>query len=253
MIKLLKCEYRKTRRQYIFIAALAITAVQLCWALHGKYNDYSIKWGWMLFLYQFPLINAIFMPTLSIIVSSRLADIEHRGNMLKQLGAITDMGKVYDAKFIYGICIVLICNLLSWSVTVVFGYVNGFQGEFPIKLYLLYWLFTITPTTVIYIFQHILSLMFKNQAVTFFAGVIGTFCGLFSMFLPQIPFLRKIFLWGYYGVLQFVGMFGWTKETRMESVYFEVMDIDWMFFGVLIGAGIVMYITGRYIFCRKEV
>lgn len=253
MIKLLQCEYRKTRRQYIFLVSLAITAVQLCWALYGKYNDYMLKWGWMMFLYQLPLINAIFMPILSIIVSSRLADIEHKGSVMKQLGVVTDIGKIYDAKFICGICIVLACNLLSWSVTVLFGYICGFQGAVPIKLYLLYLLFTITPTTVIYIFQHILSLIFKNQAVTFFAGIIGTFCGLFSMFLPQIPFLRKIFLWGYYGVLQFVGMFGWTKETRMENVYFEVMDIDWVFFGVLISAGIVMYLIGRYMFCRKEV
>ena len=73
------------------------------------------------------------------------------------------------------------------------------------------------------------------------------------MFLPPIPFMRQILLWGYYGVLQFVGMFGWTKETRMANVYFEVVEINWVFFGVLIGAGIVMYIIGRYIFCRKEV
>lgn len=253
MIKLLQCEYRKTRRQYIFLASLAITAVQLCWALYNTYNDFTLKWGWIMFLYRFPLINTIFMPFLSIIVSSRLADIEHKGNMHKLLEAVTDKGKIYDAKFIYGISIVLICNLLNWSVTILFGYIKGFHGDVPIKLYLLYLLFTITPTTVIYIFQHILSLIFKNQAITFFAGIIGTFCGLFSMFLPPIPFMRQILLWGYYGVLQFVGMFGWTKETRMANVYFEVVEINWVFFGVLIGAGIVMYIIGRYIFCRKEV
>ena len=54
-------------------------------------------------------------------------------------------------------------------------------------------------------------------------------------------------------VLQFVGMFGWTKEIRMADVYFGVMDINWFFFGLWIGASVVPYLTGRYIFCRKEV
>lgn len=253
MIKLLTCEYKKTRRQYIFLVALAVTAVHLCWALYGTYNEFAIKWGWMMFLYQFPLLNGIFLPLLSIIVSSRLADMEHKGNVLKQLAVVCDKGRIYDAKFIYGISIMLICNLLSWCITILFGYIKGFRGSVPIRLYFLYFLFTVTPTIVIYIFQHIMSLLFENQAVTFFAGIIGTFLGVFSMFLPSVPFLRKMLPWGYYGVLQFVGMFGWTKETKMANVYFETFDIDWLFFGILIGAGGIMYLIGRYLFCRKEV
>lgn len=253
MIKLLQCEYRKTRGRYIFLTALAITAVQLCWALYGKYNDFALRNGWMMFLYQQPLVNAIFLPLLSVIVSSRLCDIEHKGVMLKSLEVLTEKGKFYDAKLIYGLAIVLFCNLVSWAGAIVFGYIKGFGGELPLKLYLLYLLFTAVPTIGVYIFQHTLALLFKNQAVTFFSGIIGTFCGLFSMFLPQIPILRKLILWGYYGVLQFVGMFGWTKETRYAEAYFEIMGFDWIFFGVLTAVCIAMYIIGRYLFCRKEV
>lgn len=253
MIKLLQCEYRKTRGKYIFLTALVLTAIQIGWALYGKYTDQTLNWGWMMFLYQFPLINAIFMPLLAIVVSSRLADLEHKGNTLKQLAVITDKGRIYDAKFLYGFFIVLLCILLNWIITIMFGYMIGFNGDVPIHLYLLYLLFTITPTMAIYIFQHTLSLLFKNQAVSFFAGIIGTFGGVFAMFLPQLPFLRKILLWGYYGVLQFVGMFGWTKETRMTYVHFDVMGIDGLFFAVLIGVSVMMYIIGRSLFIRKEV
>lgn len=253
MITLLKCECKKTKGKYLLLSALAITAIELCWALYGKYNTFALKWGWMMLLYQLPLVNAIFMPLLSIIISSRLADIEHKGVTLKQLAVITDKGNIYDAKFVYGLFLVLLCNLLSWSAIIIFGYVKGFSGTVPLKLYALYLLFTITPTTVIYVFQHILSLLVKNQAVTFFAGIIGTFFGLFAMFLPQFPLLRRLLPWGYYGTLQFVGMFGWTKETRMKNVSFEVMRIDWLSFGILIAAGIALYIVGRKLFCRKEV
>lgn len=253
MIKLLKCEFMKTRRRYIFLTAIVITVAELLWVLYGKYNGFVKENGWMMSLYQLPLVNSIFMPIMSIIISSRLADTEHKGMMFKHLAAISDKGRIFDAKFIYGMSIVLICCLLNWIITIIFGYYIGFSGDVPIKLYLLYLLFTITPTISVYIFQHTLAMLFKNQAVTFFSGIIGTFIGLFSMFLPQLPMMRKLFIWGYYGVLQFVGLFGWTKETRYDTAYFEVMGIDWTFFAVLILISIAMYILGRYLFSRKEV
>lgn len=253
MIRLLKSEYRKTRGRWIFITALAVTAFALLWSLYGKYNEDTLRLGWMAFLYQLPLINSIFMSMLSVIVASRLCDIEHKGLMLKQLAVIEDKGKIYDAKLVYGLCIVLVCCLISWCAVIAFGYMIGFHGDVPIKLYLLYLLFTVIPTAAIYIFQHTLSLLFRNQAVSFFAGVIGTFFGLFSMFLPQLPWLRRLLIWGAYGSLQFVGLFGWSKETRYANAYYDVMGFDWVFFCVLIVGIIVMYIIGRVLFCRKEV
>ena len=252
MIKLLRCEYMKTRRRHVLLTALAVTAAMLAWTLHGNYGEDFLKIAWMGFLYQMPLINAIFLPLLSIIVSSRLCDIEHKGVMLKQLAVVAERGKIYDTKFIYGFAIVLLCTLISWGGLIVGGYCKGFGSDVPMKLYLLYLLFTITPTLAVYIFQHIMSLCFKNQAVTFFTGVIGTFCGVFSMFLPQFPWLRKMFIWGYYGVLQFVGLFDWTKEDRYKSAHFDVMQIDWIFFGALLAVCVVMYILGRILFNRKE-
>lgn len=252
MIKLLQCENRKTRGRYVFTTALIITVIELAWALHGEYDGFLLENGWMVFLYQLPLINAICMPIMSIIVSSRLCDIEHKGAMLKQLAVTVDKGKIYDAKFIYGLSIVLVCSIISYIAVIIGGYILGFYGSVPIKLYLLYLLFTVIPTMAVYIFQHILSLLFKNQAVTFCAGIIGTFGGLFSMFLPNVPLLRRILIWGWYGAMQFVGLFGWTKETRYDTAYFEVMDIDWVFFAVMIAVCVIMYFVGKNLFCRKE-
>ena len=252
MITLLKCEYMKTRRRYVLLTAIVTTALLLVWTCHGNHNEDVIRMGWMAYLYQMPLANAIFLPLLSIVVSSRLCDIEHKGVMLKQLATVTERGKLYDVKFIYGFAIVLLCTLISWCGLIAYGYYKGFGGDVPIKLYLLYLLFTIAPTLAVYIFQHIMSLCFNNQSVTFFTGVIGTFCGVFSMFLPQFPWLRRIFIWGYYGVLQFVGMFDWTQADKYKFAHFDVMEIDWVFFGVLLAACVVMYILGRMLFKRKE-
>ncbi len=35
------------------------------------------------------------------------------------------------------------------------------------------------------------------------------------------------------GVLQFVGLFGCTKETYYDAAYMEVIDIDWTTFMIL--------------------
>ena len=254
-MKLLKCEYLKTRRRYIFMTALVLTALAGIWAFYGDYGDknsFTMQNGYMLFLYQFPLVNTIFFPVLAIIIASRLCDIEHKGKTLKLICTLTDKRKIFDTKLIYGMSIVLFSVILLWCATLIFGKIIGFAGEIPIKLYLLYLLFTIMPTSAIYIFQHSLSMIFRNQAVSFFVGILGEFVGLFSLFLPQFPFLRKSILWGYYGALQFVGFFGWTKETRYDTAYLEVMEIDWTAFAGLIVATIMIYIIGRKIFCEKE-
>ena len=235
MRRLLQCEFYKTRRRYLFVTALAITAIGLAWATYGNYDGpsgaFMLENGWMAFLYQLPMLNAIFFPLLSIVIASRLADVEHKGGALKQLCAIAEKGRLYDAKLLYGLGIVLLAVLLHWLGLIVFGIVRGFGGTLPLRLYLLFLLFTILPTMAIYIIQHTLSLLYQNQAVSFFVGIIGTFAGLFSLFLPQVPLLRRFLPWGYYGTLQFVGMYGWTKETRYADAYFALMDIDWLFFG----------------------
>lgn len=250
---LLKCEYRKTRRRFVFLTALVVTGIQLCWVLYGKYDtEFILESGWMSFLYQLPVVNAMFLPILCIIVASRMADLEYKGDMLKQLCVIIPRGALYDAKLLYGFSMILFCILLSWSVTILFGYGIGFAGGVPVKYYLLYLLFTAVPTMSIYIVQHTLSMLFRNQAVGFFVGVIGSFLGVFSMFLPQLPMLRRCLPWGYYGVLQFVGMFGWTKETRWENAYFAVMNIDWLGFCLLTAAAAAFYLIGRNLFAAKE-
>ncbi len=252
MIKLIKCEFMKTRRRYVFLTALTVTAAMLAWIYPRHQSADLIRLGWMANLYELPLINSIFMPLLSIIVSSRLCDIEHKGVMLKQLAVTKKRSQIYDAKLIYGLIIMIFCLILSWGMTITFGYIAGFEGEVPIRLYLLYFLFTATPTIAVYILQHTLSLCFKNQGVTFFSGTIGTFLGALSLFFPQLPWLRRILVWGYYGALSFVGLFGWTKENRYKQAHFEVMGIDRNSFIILLFICIAMYIIGREIFKRKE-
>ena len=250
MINLLKCEYKKTRGRYVLITAVVITILELCWVLYGDYDAESIEKGWMAFLYQLPLINEIFMPVLAVVVASRLCDIEHKGNMLKSICTMTEKSKLYTAKLVYGIAVVAVCFVIQYTAVIIFGFVKGFGGVFPVKSYLLCALFTFVPTVEIYIVQHTLSLLFKNQAISFFTGVTGEFLGLFSMFLPQLPLLRKMIIWGHYGALQFVGL-NWDRETKISDFYY--FDLDRIFFIEVVIVTIILYFIGRKLFTLKEV
>ncbi|MFR5440483.1 MAG: ABC transporter permease, partial [Monoglobus pectinilyticus] len=140
MKRYLFCEYKKTRRKYIFVMAVAITAVALCWGLYGKYNESALKSGWMMMLYQLPLLNTIFMPLLSIVVASRFAGIET--SMMKQLCSVMPKQRLYDAKLIYSLSIILLSLLIQFVSVYIAGRCFGFSGRFPIELYALYFMFT---------------------------------------------------------------------------------------------------------------
>lgn len=247
---LLKCEYLKSRRRWLLPMAIALIGVELVWVMHGNLSEDNLSKGWMMYLYQMPLANTIFLPLLSIAVSSRICDLEHKGHMQKQLCCIASRGMLYSAKLIYGLGIIMACLLIQFTGLYIWGKLRGFGGEFPVKLYMLYWLATIAATAAIYIFQHTLSLFIKNQAIPFFIGIIGEFLGLFSMFLPQYPLLRNSLLWGYYGALQFVGG-DWDRETRISTFYY--MGVDWAAFALLTAAALFIYLIGRNLFSCKEV
>ncbi len=256
MMQLLKCEYLKTRGRFVFTVTLALTAICFACSVYGDYDGHSgpfmLENGWLMMLYQLPMMAGIFFPLISAVTASRICDIEHKGQTLKQLLCAVSPLRLYLAKFLWGFGIITVCIILWWTGLIMFGHFIGFGGQFPLKLWLLFLLFTLVPTWTVYTIQLALSMIFKNQAAAFFTGVIGTFAGLFSMFLPQLPLLRRLLPWGWYGALQFVGLFGWTKETRYDAAYLDIMEIDWVFFAAAVIASILIYIIGSRIFCRKE-
>ena len=253
MIKLLRCELLKMRHKYIFLTLLAITAAGLVFSLYGDCSgEFIQKNGWCMMLYQLPLANGIFFPIACLVISSRLADTEHKASSYKQLFTLEKRGRIYDAKLMTGLSMTLLSVLIYWSVLLVFGKIIRFYGEPPMELYLRYLACTAAATAVLYILQHGISMLFKNQAVSFFTGAIGTFIGVFSMFLPQLPLLRQLIPWGFYGALQFMGLYGWTSEERYANAYLKIMSVDPAVYVIIAVYIILFYALGKYLFCRKE-
>ncbi len=249
MGRLLIAEYRKTRRRYILLVMLGMTAVELFWTLHGDLSEDAILKGWMMLLYELPLINALFMPILAVVISSQLGDLEHKGGMLKELCCITERGKLYDAKLLYGSALIFSSIVLQFAVILWFGHRKHFGGKLPVKEYLLLFLFTVTVTGFLYLLQHGLAMCCKKTAVPYLVGVIGEFVGVFSMFLPQFPALRRCVPWGYYGVMMFVGS-EYDRATRISTYY--MLDIDWGGFCLMILWSLLLYLAGKRVFCKMD-
>lgn len=227
----------------------AMILVQILWSVWGvgRMDAHKLSQGWMYFLYQYPLLNSIMMPVIAAVVASRLSDIEHKGQMLKLLDTVMPAGRLFAAKFLCGALYMFAAVLLQVIVMVAVGHAVGFAGNPPLDKLLYYLLFTTAVNLTILLLQQILSLLFVNQMVSLTVGLIGGFAGLFIMFFPQN--LERLLLWGYYGVLMFVGM-NWDRATRISDFYYA--PIDWGGFITLAVMFCAIYTIGHTLFVRKE-
>jgi hypothetical protein len=223
--------------------------VQILWSLWGvgRMDAHDLSQGWMFFLYQFPLLNSIMMPVIAAVVASRLCDIEHKGQALKLLETVMPSGHLFSAKFICGALYMISAVLMQLIVIVIVGYAFGFEGNPPIDKLFYYFFFTTAVNLTILLLQQVLSLLILNQMVPLAVGIIGSFAGLFIMYFPQN--LGRLILWGYYGVLMFVGM-NWDRASRITDFYYA--PIDWPGLLILAGMFCAIYIVGRALFVRKE-
>ncbi|TEB14114.1 ABC-2 family transporter protein [Pelotomaculum sp. FP] len=249
MIKALAMEFQKIRRKRVWLIVAALIIVQILWSLWGVrgMDAHDLSQGWMHFLYQFPLLNSIMMPVIAAVVASRLCDIEHKGQTLKLLNTVMPAGRLFSAKFLCGSLYMLAAVLLQVVVIAAVGRLVGFEGSPPLAKLFYYLLFTTAVNLTILLLQQVLSLLFRNQMIALAVGIIGSFAGLFILYFPQS--LERFLLWGYYGVLMFVGM-NWDRATRVTDFYY--VPIDWAGFVTLIIVFCVMYIIGRALFIRKE-
>ena len=79
-------------------------------------------------LYYTPLLNAILIPTAIAVLASRIIDMEHKGNMWKQLETMQSRRALFLAKTLYGFCAVLLFSLAEVFGFLVLGTLFGFAG-----------------------------------------------------------------------------------------------------------------------------
>lgn len=248
MIKSISMEFYKIRHRKIGLTVLAVIIVQLMYALWKmKYtNSHDLSQGWMDCIYSFATINCIMMPMLVTVISSRLSDIEHKGNTFKLLMAVMPRKQLFLSKFLCGGFYLLISVLLQVGIMICIGEQRGITQEFPYWYFCYYTLITFLVNLTLLLLQLILSLQFANQMITFCITIGGTFLGLYSLFFENAA---KYVLWAYYMLLSPVRM-NWDESTRIVNFYWSSIPL-YEFFALLISL-VLLYIIGNKLFIRKE-
>ena len=91
-----------------------------------------------------------------------------------------------------------------------------------------------------------LSLRFSNQLSPIFISIGGTFAGLFSWFLNQLP-LRYLLPWGYLAALCPAG-YNYDRAARYTAYYWQPYPAVWL--AVLTLFFLFLYGLGKRNFCK---
>lgn len=249
-MKGLQIEFLKVRRRGIGLVLGALWLIQTAYLFYGTYKVEDIGQGWLMQLYHLPLLNGIMMPTVMAVAASRLIDMEHKGNTWKYLATVQKRGRILHGKMLCGFCYVLAFCVMQMGSAIFAGMMIGYGDKPDLWAYSLYFMETLGISYVVFLLQMILSMRFVNQMVSLSVGLCGSMMGLFLMFVPQWPWLRKILPWGHYGSTMFIGM-DWNSVTRISRFYY--MDVDKSALFCVLAWLVVLYVIGQKLMKQMEV
>jgi len=185
MIAALRSELLKYKRKKLFLVVFLIQSLALLWLFAIVSQDKKEFLNWESLLSRVSMINALFLPIMIAIITSRIIDFENKGNTWKLLCAIpTSRQLVYMSKIIYSIVFLIYAGVISIFAIIAIGKIFNFESGVPVILLLKYGLFTIIGCIPMVILQLWISLIVKNQVFALTAGVIGSFLGYFGQMFP---------------------------------------------------------------------
>lgn len=248
MIHNLSLELKKTRRRGIWLIPAALLLIITAWAGRNMNDERCLEYGWLMALFNVPLLNAILIPTAIAVFASRIIDLEHRGNTWKMLETLQSQFDIYITKVLYGFFAVLIFSILELTAFLVMGYTIGFAGNPDLWAYGLFFVQTFVISFNLYLLQMVISLIFSNQAAALCTGLCGSMAGLFLMYVPQWPVLRCLVPWGHFGATMFVAMD--AERNHINGFYYTRPDSGVLFF--ITGWFFLLLIGGWFVFQKMD-
>jgi len=199
----------KRRRDTLLLIGAVLAEIFFIYANNGKKS--GMEDGWMVLFYNMPIVNSLFLPVVSAALASRLMDFEHKGDMLKCMYTFTTPARLFFTKYLYGTLSIAFLTLLQCAGIQALITILKFPGNFDFVYMLYHALVTFLTAMTLFSLQLMLSYFIRNQAAGVSLGIIGSFMGLFSAFLPESLF-QKILPWGGFVTSSFVQM-QWDRES----------------------------------------
>ena len=109
LIHNLKLEFEKTKRRGMWLLLLALWLFQHAYLSYGNARNTDIlSQGWLLLLYNMPVLNAIILPIFYAVLSSRLIDCEHKENTWKLIETLQSKTSIFLSKALTGLCYIVL-------------------------------------------------------------------------------------------------------------------------------------------------
>lgn len=249
-MKTLQLEFYKIKRRKIGLTMTAFLAAQLLWGLWALRNPTPEEQaqGFLSLLYFIPVLDAVMAPPIMAVLASRLADIEHKGCMYKQLETLRKPASLYHAKACCGLLITAAVFAAQYVLFILLGYAIGYQDNPDAWHYLLSYVLKFTSNSALFLMQLALSMLFSNQMIPLVAGLCGSLFGLLLMFVKMYSFLP----WG--GNLNAaVVALEWNTVTRQSTFFYrEYSPVELAAVGTTFLWFMIFYMAGRVLFTRRE-
>lgn len=243
-------EQKKSRRRKIWLVPLGFLCFETLWVIWQLKNPSpdDLASGYLMFFYNFPLINAILLPVMISVIASRLCDMEIKGDTLKLLYTLQKRRAFYACKYLAGLKYLLLFVLGQTALILISGRLYGFANPPKPSMLLATEAVVFVVSAALLSVQQLLSLYSENQILPLAVGIGGAFLGLFSMFFPAG--IARLVLWGYYALFPTVQM-NWYPETRVIEYYEVPFPLPSFLLFILFTA--VLYLICRTIILKKEV
>ena len=173
LAKTISLELKKTKRRGIWLVLALFLLLITGWLSYNMNDERFLGFGWMMALYNAPLMNAVLIPTGIAVFASRIVDMEHKGNTWKLLETMQRKSDIYLGKILYGFAAILIFSVAELAILLCMGFVLNFKGMPDLWAYGLFFVQTLVISYNLYLLQMLVSLIFPNQAVALCTGPVS--------------------------------------------------------------------------------
>jgi len=241
MISILQSEWYKLRKSKIMFIIFTGPLIGLFIGLTAEllYADVGVN-EWYLSLLSMNLAYALlFLPLITGVLASVICRYEHQAGGWKQLLALpVTRGRVFTAKYVILMILVLVGQLLYLGAVYVVGMMKGFTDPFPIEIVWKSIFGGWVATFPLVALQLWMSILFKSFAAPFAVNVVFT--------LPAILAVNSERFGPYYPWAQPFSMMYIGGNT--DDVFF----VPWDQLLSVVGGSFILFFVGGYLYFRRK-
>ncbi|MFE6303781.1 ABC transporter permease [Nocardiopsis sp. NPDC057823] len=205
-------EIRKARRLRVLLVCSAMVAAVVALSCANLMSD-SAREGfgdpsaqpWESLLMSYVMVSAMTSPLLVAVLASRQVDIEHQGQgwTLAQVSGFRP-GRLCRAKAAVLGLLLAVAVAVQTALVLAAGLVAGITVPPSPGMWAGYAAGLLLVDLALLCLHVWLAARVENQLVGMGVGLLGAFCGVFSLLMP--PALARSLPWGYYAVVSPLGM-----------------------------------------------